>query len=234
MKVERIEFLDLLRGVSALVVMLSHYIHGFPILNGFLFNSEKTINLWTLLSAIKIDGSFGVALFFLVSGFVISKSIESHTLISFLIQRIFRIYPTYIICSILLFIFSISIGTSNINSWLSALLTTTLFRDWIGVNPFDSISWTLEIEVKYYLYCIIIAMAVKTYFHSPMLSTSIYNNCRAREEKRAFYLYLSATSKHYNHNCNLFWIHSTIPNIRSCHFIRKRWQPNPNNKYHCI
>ncbi len=40
-------------------------------------------------------GAFGVALFFLISGFVIPLSFQSYGRLDFLVARFFRIYPTY-------------------------------------------------------------------------------------------------------------------------------------------
>ena len=43
-------------------------------------------------------GAFGVALFFLVSGFVSSFTLEKSHPPTFFVARFFRIFPTYVIC----------------------------------------------------------------------------------------------------------------------------------------
>ena len=41
-------------------------------------------------------GPFGVALFFVISGFVIPFSFETYGRLDFIVARFFRIYPTYL------------------------------------------------------------------------------------------------------------------------------------------
>ncbi len=81
--VTRLAFLDAVRAVAALFVVLEHVGELFPTVRAVLIHD---MNL----------GRAGVFSFFIVSGFVIPFSLErSNSLRKFWINRIFRLYPIY-------------------------------------------------------------------------------------------------------------------------------------------
>jgi peptidoglycan/LPS O-acetylase OafA/YrhL len=81
---KRLEFLDLMRGIAALAVLVEH--GGYHFLRGF---AAFTHSLFSF-------GKFGLTCFFLVSGFVIPFSLEGRPgLKRFWVLRIFRLYPIY-------------------------------------------------------------------------------------------------------------------------------------------
>lgn len=164
---ERILFCDELRGFAALIVMVAHFTIGFNSLKGFLYNPNTTADFYPLwfLSLFPIDGAFGVAIFFLISGFVIPLSLSKKSRLSFLYARAIRIYPVYIFCATITLL--IIAGYSNPLKPLSQYITSiTLFRDWIGGSPIDGVVWTLEIEVKFYLY---VALMAPILYNKPKL-----------------------------------------------------------------
>lgn len=93
----RIEFLDSIRGLAALAVLLSHFIsvYGLPPGWGDLVTRTPIPALW--------DGFAAVSMFFVLSGFVLSRKAfnpslehEPHTeLLPYFINRLFRIGPPY-------------------------------------------------------------------------------------------------------------------------------------------
>src|SRR4051812_12421680 len=102
----KIGFAHMLRGIAALVVLIGHLGHVFwmmPALSLYLGSPEMQPRPWWL--AIAIDtylpvgfvGHFGVALFFLISGFVIPFSLIGRSRGQFAVSRFFRIWPTYAI-----------------------------------------------------------------------------------------------------------------------------------------
>ncbi len=164
----RIQFITTLRGVSAIFVMISHIV--------FMFWYDKA-NLKSVFPYLQFDtmeapffiyssfgkflsfdfdiGAFGVASLFLVSGFVIPLSIEKTPGIRFLIMRIFRIYPTYIVgCAIT---FSVTFCYCYINhvafpySISHYFLQVSLISDWLFLPSIDGISWSLQAELKFYV-----------------------------------------------------------------------------------
>jgi peptidoglycan/LPS O-acetylase OafA/YrhL len=111
--------------------------------------------------------AFGVALFFLVSGFVIRISFASYGRLGFLVARVMRLYPTYVAG------FSITIASLSLAaiSWhqafpyvLTAVLSHILpgTRDLIGSPQIDYVVWTLEVEVKFYIVCLLIAPLLRS------------------------------------------------------------------------
>ena len=83
----RFEFLDALRGIAAMALVLQH--------------SAEFI--WPAYLKFSIEvvrpGEFGVVLFFLVSGFIIPASIEKYASLGrFWVGRFFRLFPLYWAC----------------------------------------------------------------------------------------------------------------------------------------
>ena len=107
-------------------------------------------------------GPFGVALFFLISGFVIPYTFTKRSASAFLVGRAFRIFPLYMAG------FSVTL----LAVWLSGAIDERPFpyalshvlihyvpglRDLLWQQPIDWIVWTLEIELKFYLVCALVA-----------------------------------------------------------------------------
>ncbi|MCX5920126.1 MAG: acyltransferase [Candidatus Melainabacteria bacterium] len=163
----RIWFLQMLRGIACLVVFLFHVMVMFwvandvvqvlcytPAVNGcpaFITVLEQG------LKTIKLNlGAFGVGLFFLISGFVIPISLEKQGTRTFLIQRFFRIYPTYWVGLSITILLLVASATFNhkplLFSMKDVLLNATLsLRDWFVSPRLDGINWTLEIEIAFYV-----------------------------------------------------------------------------------
>src|ERR1700677_4351920 len=81
----RIWFLQLLRAVAVLAVVLNHSVIGFCFLNKYLPNEQTTFSIidFNPLLALEYNlnthlGVIGVAIFFLISGFVIPLSIKKY------------------------------------------------------------------------------------------------------------------------------------------------------------
>lgn len=162
----RIYFCDELRGFASFIVMIAHLTIGFNGLKGFLYNPQNSeIYPEWFINLFPFDGAFGVAIFFLISGFVIPFSLSDRKPFEFLLSRIIRIYPVFIVSSIFTLLFLIYFGLykNNLISNLSYLSCLTLFRDWIGGIPIDGVIWTLEIEVKFYLYIAFFLFLLKKY-----------------------------------------------------------------------
>ena len=107
-------------------------------------------------------GAFGVALFFLISGFVIPLSFQSYGRLDFLIGRFFRIYPTYWIglsaSLVVLMIGGSLMGTPFPHSAVEVLYGYLIgTRDIVFVKSVDGVVWTIEIELKFYLICALTA-----------------------------------------------------------------------------
>ena len=121
-----------------------------------------------LLSAIpSFDwGAFGVAVFFLVSGFVIPISLNKYSVKGFLIGRIFRIWPTYIagftVTVLTIWLAGKYFGKSYPYSARElAIHYVPGLRDLLWSTNIDGVIWTLEIEVKFYVVCALGAVLIR-------------------------------------------------------------------------
>lgn len=174
---EKIVFADSLRGVAVLSVLIFHYFY-------FFYAFSEAINPgigWpTLKCALPYDvhfldfspylnlGIYGVSLFFLISGFVIPFSLCNHGVKSFLIQRFFRLVPPYIIALLLVLIaYRLSTYTFDIPfayTWWKILVNMIPgIIDLLKVPTINGVTWTLEIEMKFYCVCALAFVWFRTY-----------------------------------------------------------------------
>lgn len=175
---KRIEFANSLRGVAALFVLISHYANLFwlnrsivPLITGLpeIPASVPTPMFGVFLQFIQPVslGPAGVAVFFLISGFVIPFAFQTQTRVQFAIGRFFRILPAYFVGFLLgaavlavamwlfgrPFLYSVSAVAVHTIAGLRAILQTPMI---------DFIVWTLEIELAFYIIAILIAPFLKS------------------------------------------------------------------------
>lgn len=150
---QRLQFLDVTRGLAALAVVLEHGCENF--FPGYLAFANSHFTL----------GVFGVATFFLVSGFIIPVSIERHnSLGSFWQARFFRLYPMYWF-SIFAGLASTLLTSAGLppvfgsHPWRGILANMTMFQTFLGVPDFAGLYWTLTMEMIFYLICSVLFLA---------------------------------------------------------------------------
>jgi len=121
-------------------------------------------------SALKIfSGSFAVECFFVISGFLISRSyFNNYDLMSYAKSRFLRIYPLYFIVIISCFVFGLFVTELNVNEYLRTggveylfynlfflnFLQPTLpgvFVDNVNSIAINGSLWTLKVEVLFYI-----------------------------------------------------------------------------------
>lgn len=143
-----IKQLDSVRAIAVLLVILSHWIPK--------ANLDNRIPY----------GEIGVDIFFVLSGFLISRILfdnrnkaeilsvpKSAVVKSFYIRRTLRIFPIYYLTIFLLLIFSESTGT-NIKSAFLYLATYTSNFYFFNIQAWDGIIshlWSLAVEEQFYL-----------------------------------------------------------------------------------
>jgi peptidoglycan/LPS O-acetylase OafA/YrhL len=144
--------LDDLRGIAILTVIFYHYFFV------YFRNSEDVNNFIQIYRNINdyINlGAYGVSLFFLVSGFVISMSLKGDNnlinMYNFFIRRFFRLYPTYWFSIILISTIILLFKDSNAYSLKQILINFTMFQDILKTPHIDGVFWTLMIELKFYI-----------------------------------------------------------------------------------
>jgi peptidoglycan/LPS O-acetylase OafA/YrhL len=136
MERDRIPELDLLRFAAGAGVVLFHATH-WPEHAG-------------LLTQVFMYGSFGVPLFFMISGFVILMTSQNRGGIEFVNSRIARLYPTFWIC-VLLSALALTLLADRPPSPAVIAANLTMQPRMLFDQPYlDSVYWTLVVETKFY------------------------------------------------------------------------------------
>lgn len=134
-----------LRGIAAILVLLFHY------------RVEVNKTFHGVGDLLFINGSIGVDLFFLISGFIVfyvsNRSNDGKdSAISFLIKRLCRIIPPY-------YLITLCVAGNSLESWtetLKSMLFIPLDGNFVGpVYGYARlyVGWTLNYEVFFYLLC---------------------------------------------------------------------------------
>jgi|SRR5690554_299669 len=140
---KRIDELDSLRGIAALVVVLYHYT----------FRFEEKFGFTQITDHFNLPyGHYGVELFFVISGFVIFMSIEKiNNPFKFLYKRFIRLYPTFWIGMIFSYIFITFFGPENLKvTPTEFLINFTMIPSFFNVPSVDGVYWTLKVEMFFY------------------------------------------------------------------------------------
>lgn len=153
----QLNYLDRLRAVAVVGVLV---VHTSQFASANLMGSDSaSLAIFTLLSS----GRFGVEVFFLLSGFLLSYLYETpekqKTNKQFFLARFFRIWPLWIIFSVvwaLIFLLEDQ-GESKFSNpdWIvTGLILSSVFLLWLSPEHYDSFiggAWSIQIEVLAYL-----------------------------------------------------------------------------------
>jgi peptidoglycan/LPS O-acetylase OafA/YrhL len=169
----KIVFADHLRGIAAIMVLVAHAVilywtqpdlvayYTFSVSSGV---QPPTVVRW--LSGFDF-GSFGVGLFFLISGFVIPISLERLTPSRFLIARVLRIWPTYLAAlatGLAIRYVSSCYWHTRFHVEISDIFANALLaQDFFGSASLDLVNWTLSLEVQFYILVALIYPALLIY-----------------------------------------------------------------------
>lgn len=140
--------LDALRILACAMVVTFHYGHHYGLTEG----GPITF------------GWIGVPLFFMISGYVISASLEERSPLAFLWARWVRLWSTYL-PSMLITAMVVSAGLAmgygghleeemrfnRIDFLASLTMLTHLFKLVANANPIDGAYWSLGVEIQFYL-----------------------------------------------------------------------------------
>ncbi|WP_218034796.1 acyltransferase family protein [Acrocarpospora corrugata] len=135
--------LDLLRFVAALGVVLFHFGET---------RAWGTPNAFPALSAVTMFGSYGVRLFFMISGFVILMSAWGRSTGEFAASRIARLYPAYWASVIVLGALALAGLITDHRPTVSELLANlTMLQHGMKVRDLEIVYWTLWQELVFYV-----------------------------------------------------------------------------------
>lgn len=176
-------FANQLRTLAALSVVLSHWCvlyWGMPdLVAAFSASVVLPRDVPLAFHLARHDyfnlGPFGVAIFFLISGFVIPFSVAKAPPLGFVGARLLRIYPTYMV--------GLCIGLGAL--WVSGQFWGKEFpwdRPTIVANmllynnlvewemaSIDMVNWSLAVELKFYLLALLLAPAIRRAQVLPLL-----------------------------------------------------------------
>lgn len=146
----RLNFIIYLRALAVSTVTLIHYYF-------FAVSQVSSLSAPSLVSLSEYGAGFGVYLFFLISGFCITLTLEKNVDIkSFFIHRLFRIYPIFILSAIiyqLSYFLPISGEVfSNKGEFFGVeMMLKQLFFLEVTNVPYG-VTWTISYEMAFYLF----------------------------------------------------------------------------------
>lgn len=146
----RFVFLDYLRALAAWLVVWDHLANVFLHDRGRVFRPAEFIrdNITAPLGIIQDFGWFGVTLFFLISGFIISDRARVEGFYAFVVKRVLRIYPMLAIALAL----SVALVSSKDQVTVKNVLLNLTLANYFIVPQVVllGVAWTLAIEVAFY------------------------------------------------------------------------------------
>lgn len=135
-----------LRGVAALGVLFAHMLGG---VGEHIYGAHPTYNAtvapyWHL-------GTFGVFLFFTVSGYVIWPSVMRYAPGAFAWRRFVRLYPLFLFFSLLFLALNLVVQREpQLNEPLTVLAALTFTNLFTGTDQLTPNAWSLSYEVAFY------------------------------------------------------------------------------------
>lgn len=133
--------LDVIRGFSALLIVLYHYTTQYDISIGHIVPYAFTVP-W---------GCHAVYTFFLLSGFLTLYSYnEKNTALVFLKKRFLRLYPMFWVCMIVTTVYMFFLLPDRVPLLKQFIFNITMVPSFFGFNAVDGVYWTLAKELMFY------------------------------------------------------------------------------------
>lgn len=157
-KSKRLIELDSLRGLACLSIMLFHYSYYYEDTWGHL---QQPLILFEF-------GRYGVELFLLLSGFFVFMSLKNKNIKNFLFLRFWRLFPTYWVAIIFIFLIGNLVplvplvtihGRLSIPEFLGNF---TMIPTVFSFRYIDRSHWTLGFELLFYIHLALIFALCKT------------------------------------------------------------------------
>lgn len=157
-KVQRIQWLDVLRGIAILLVVAFHfttrYQDKYP---SNAFADTVLFQVWF--------GWIGVHLFFMISGFIIYLTIQKKKgPADFLVARLSRLMPPYWTAIVLIllieYLHAYVFTVPNRNDFVTTVFNFIMVPDIFKMRYLDNAFWSLFVEIKFYLAFAVLWQAV--------------------------------------------------------------------------
>ena len=143
----KLAHLQALRGIAATLVVLAHT--GMTL-------AERNLVPKELAARLGNSGYFGVATFFIISGFIILKTSKSAFgdragAVDFVLKRLIRIFPIYWIATVLFALLSPHRGSYTASDLVASLLLIPhVVTGAADMHPLVGQGWTLQYEMLFY------------------------------------------------------------------------------------
>ncbi|WP_422766653.1 acyltransferase family protein [Photobacterium leiognathi subsp. mandapamensis] len=174
------DFVHMLRGVAILFVIWSHlggWWLSLKVNQSFLGHMVDS-SLVRPFHLYQNGGHLGVLIFFLISGFIITHVSLRESVYEFVIKRLFRIFPPLLVSFLIIYIivsgcvyYSISLplgmGVHSFSDYVQSIFLINYIN---GTPAVNGVTWTLLIEIVFYLFTALLIKKTKT---SPVMSTYI-------------------------------------------------------------
>lgn len=165
----RLEYLDALRGIASISVVIYHFLLAEPSVNFGLLGQS-------IIEFARQDldfGKFGVIVFFAISGFIIPYSFDkssSAPVSKFIWHRLYRLYPAYwLSLAIIILCFSDSLNQDN----KTVFLNLTMLQGFFGIPNINGVAWTLQIEIVFYVMCVVMFRSSLMLNRTALVATSL-------------------------------------------------------------
>lgn len=142
-------YLDYLRGLSAIAVMLYHYTTRYDQLFGHTTDYPVFFQY----------GSYGVLVFFLLSGYLTFGRIEKYKPESFIVKRFKKLYPSYWIAMIVTAVATYFMLPELSVSLKDFFLNFSMIQMYLGAKNVDGAYWTLSCELFFYFFIYLICLS---------------------------------------------------------------------------
>ena len=154
-RAHRFEYLDVLRLICAAAVVFFHFL----VVNPF---TDLTPRSLLTAPSFLVYGQFGVEVFFMISGFVITLSARGRTPGKFLWARFLRLYPAFWICCIATALIITLSGNSHHtlwkSSWVGFGVNLTMLAGFLHTPYVDQVYWSLKPELQFYAFVALLMM----------------------------------------------------------------------------
>jgi peptidoglycan/LPS O-acetylase OafA/YrhL len=160
---------DGLRAIAILAVVAFHVQKYVPHATPAAYDWSISASLVNSVEFISKKGFFGVELFFVISGFILSLPFATYylgkgrrpSLASYYQRRVLRLEPPYIISLLVCFVLLTMVYGGSVRHLFPHLAASMVYiRQLVfgGNNPINGVLWSLECEVQFYVLAPFLAM----------------------------------------------------------------------------
>ncbi|MEL0027309.1 MAG: acyltransferase [Perlucidibaca sp.] len=138
----RYAIIDCYRLIAAYAVLFYHYAYRGERIGLVPEVDYGPLEVWARY------GYLGVPLFFMISGYVISITMQGRSTSEFLKARVIRLFPIFWVCCLLTYLLTSWLGTDYATKTL--LLNLTMLPEKFGAPLIDGVYWSLAVELYFY------------------------------------------------------------------------------------